>query len=297
MLDTKAWAIEKKELWMRDMSRNIFFFQDGCSLRECHRLWQSFLRQNIQVTDAASPEKASAALKLLMSRSLVKGSVRGELNEDGEDVIVRAGGDGWGVRDIFAAATAGADIGATDSDGRNCIWNAAQFGEAESIAALLKVKGDVNKCNSNGRSPIYVAARNGHADCLILLLAACGDVNKCGNDDASPIFIAAQKGKTDCLKLLLSAGGDVNKCKNDGTSPIYIATQKGNIDCLGLLLAAGGDINKCNNKGWSPIFIAGEKGHADCLKLLLASLPVDDGNDGQHSSHNDSQFNDYCDSD
>jgi hypothetical protein len=215
MLDAKAWAKEKKELWMFDMSRNICFLQDKFSLRECHRLWQAYLRRQIDFAICGSSERALSSLKLLISRSLVKGAAKGELNEDGEDAIVQAGGDGWAARDIIALAAAGADVGATDRDGRNSIWNAAQFGEKDSIAALLEVKGDVNKCSNDGRSPIFVAARNGQADCIKLLLAAGGDVNKCDNDDTSPIHIAAEKGHGDCIKLLLAAGGDVNKCHND----------------------------------------------------------------------------------
>jgi len=113
------------------------------------------------------------SLKLLISRSRVKGAAKGEFNEDGEDAIVQAGGDGWAAIDIIALAAAGADIGATDRDGRNSLWNAAQFGEKDSIAALLEVKGDVSQCSDDGRSSIYVAARNGHAECL-RAVAGCG---------------------------------------------------------------------------------------------------------------------------
>jgi ankyrin repeat protein len=270
MLDAKAWAKEKKELWMLDMLRNICFLQDF-SLLECHRLWQAYLRRQIDLATHGSSERASSSLMLLISRSLVKDAAQGELNADGEDSMVQAGGDGWSARDIHALAAAGADVGASDRDGRNCIWNAAQYGEKESIVALLEVKGDVSKCSNDGRSTIYVAARNGHADCLQLLLAAGGDVNKCRNDSVSPIYIAAEKGHADCLQLLLAAGGDVNKCTNDGVSPIYIAAEKGLADCLQLLLAAGGDVNKCTNDGVSPIYIAACNGHADCLQLLLGA--------------------------
>ena len=56
---------------------------------------------------------------------------------DGEDVMVQAGGDGWEAGDIAAAAAAGADVGASDGDGCNGVWNAARYGHAESLAALL----------------------------------------------------------------------------------------------------------------------------------------------------------------
>jgi hypothetical protein len=129
MLDTKACAKEKKELWMSDASQYICFLQDE-SLRECHRLWQSFLRQRIVAAAAGSGDRASASLELLLSRGLVKRGVRGEVNADGEDVMVQAGGDGWAAGDIAAAAAAGADVGASDGGGCNCVWNAARYGHA-----------------------------------------------------------------------------------------------------------------------------------------------------------------------
>jgi ankyrin repeat protein len=270
MLDAKAWTNEKKELWMRDASQYICFLQ-GWSLRECHRQWMTFQNRIIDRTSAGSSEKKSASLQLLVSRSLVKRGVVGEVNADGEDVMVQAGGDGWSAIEIHAAHAAGADVAAVDTSGYSGLWNAARYGHKESLAALLEVKGDVDKCSYDGRSPIYIVARNGHADCLKLLLDSGGDVNKFEKDGCSPIWTSAQKGHADCLKLLLTAGGDVNKCDMDDWSPIYVAASHGHTDCLKLLLDAGGDVNKCNNNGYSPIYIAAEKGHAECLKLLLAA--------------------------
>jgi hypothetical protein len=113
MLDTKAWAKEKKDLWVQDASQLICDLQDW-SLRDSHRLWRSHLRQIINGPSAEikmetfarpffSDLEMSAGLKLLLSGSLVKRGVQAELNEDGEDVLVQAGGDGWSRMDIFAA--------------------------------------------------------------------------------------------------------------------------------------------------------------------------------------------------
>jgi hypothetical protein len=270
MLDTKAWAKEKKELWMRDASQYICFLQ-GDSLRECHRLWQSFLRQRIVAAAAGSGDRASASLELLLSRGVVKRGVRGEVNADGEDVMVQAGGDGWAAEDIAAAAAAGADVGASDSGGCNCVWNAARYGHAESLAALLAAGGDVNKCHNDGRSAIYVASRRGNTACLTQLISCGGDVNKCNNDGISPIFVAAQEGHADCLSQLISCGGDVNKCNNDGISLIYVAAEEGHADCLSQLISCGGDPRSSWN-GTSALEIARSEGHAECVRVLEAAL-------------------------
>ena len=176
MLDTKAWAIEKKQLWMQDASQYICFLQDD-SLRNCHRLWESFLRQS--VTGAAD---SSAGLRLLKSRGLVKQGVREEKNSDGEPVMVQAGADGWSATDIFAAAAAGADVCAMDGGGLSGVYHAARYGHLDSLTALLKAGGDANKGRDDGASPIWIAARNGHAPCIQQLVSCKGDV---GTKDAT----------------------------------------------------------------------------------------------------------------
>ncbi len=64
MLDAKAWAKEKKAPWMRDELQLICYLQ-GLSLRECHRLWLSHLRQRVCAAAAASSDQACARLQLL----------------------------------------------------------------------------------------------------------------------------------------------------------------------------------------------------------------------------------------
>jgi hypothetical protein len=237
MLDAKAWAKEKKELWVKDAPQLICFLQ-GWSLRECHRLWQSFLRQSVSAAAAAgSCDEASASLQLLVSRSLVKRGVVGEVNADGEDVMVQAGGDGWTAMDIRAAHAAGAHVAAVDASGYSGVWNAARYGNKESLAALLEVKVDVATCDNTGRSAVYMASRNGNAECLRLLLAAGGDVNKCNNDGHSPIYIATFTGHADCLQLLLGAGSDPRSSWND-TSALDISRQKKHAECVRVLEAA-----------------------------------------------------------
>ncbi len=88
MRDIKAWALEKKNLWMNDAMQYIWYLQ-GWSLRECHRLWLSFLNSRIASAKAELSDRARDSVKLLVSRGLIMRGVRGEVNEDGEDVLVR----------------------------------------------------------------------------------------------------------------------------------------------------------------------------------------------------------------
>ncbi len=270
ILDIKAWAKEKKELWMQDLSKYIHFLQDW-SLRECHRLWQSFLRRRIDSSVIESSERSSASLQLLKSQGLVKQSVIGETNADGEDVMVQAGADGWVAGNIAAAAAAGADIGSTDPKGFNGVSSAARFGHEHCLAALFAAGVNVNTCSIDGRSPIFIAAWSGQAACITQLVFARGDVNKCNNSGASPIWIAAINGHDACVAQLIVAGGDVNKCHNTGSSPINVAAGNGHAACVSRLISASANVNKCDNNGVSPIWSSALKGHTACIAQLISA--------------------------
>jgi hypothetical protein len=266
MLDIKAWALEKKNLWMNDMSQYIWYLQ-GWSLRECHRLWLSFLNNNIAKAEAGLSDRARDSVKLLVSRGLVMRGVRGEVNADGEDVLVQAGGDGWTARDIRAAAFAGADADATDEVGRNGICNAARYGHLESITALVEVRADVNKCDKYGRSALYMASRNGMVDCLRTLIAAGADANMCSEDGRSPIYVAATFDFPKCIELLVAANGDVNKCQDDTRSPIFTAASYGKTSSVAQLLSSRADPRSSFN-GVSAVDEARSRGHKECARLL-----------------------------
>ena len=270
MLDTKAWAIEKKQLWMQDASHYICFLQDD-SLRNCHRLWESFLRQSVTGAADSSADGTSAGLRLLKSRGLVMQGVREEKNSDGEPVMVQAGADGWSATDIFAAAAAGADVCAMDGGGLSGVFHAARYGHLDSLTALLKAGGDANKGRDDGASPIWIAARNGHAPCIQQLVSCKGDVTKCKNNGVSPIYIAAEKGHASIIEQLVSCKGDVTKCRNNGTSPIYMAAQEGHAPCISQLLASRADPRSSWN-GTSALEKARAKGHAECVRVLEAAL-------------------------
>jgi hypothetical protein len=270
VLQTKAWAKEKKELWMRDSSQYIYILQ-GHSLRNCHRLWQSFLRQSMSVAGGVLQDGESASILLLKSRGLVKRGVKQEENADGESAMVQAGADGWNMNDICAAAAAGADVCATDRDGLSGIFHAARYGHLDSLTALLKAGGDVHRGRNDGASPIWIAARNGYASVIAQLVSCGGDVNKCDDDGTSPIYVAATHGHSAVIHQLLLCGGDVNRYRNDGASPIYVAAYSGYAAVVQQLLAARAD-PRSSWKGISALDKARQKGHMECVRLLEAAM-------------------------
>jgi ankyrin repeat protein len=268
MLETKAWALEKKNLWMSTASQFISFLE-SYSLRECHRLWLLFLQSSIANADALSSDRARDSVKLLMSRGLVKRAVMGETNADGEDLLVQAGADGWAVADINAAVDAGADLAVSGLDGCSGIWNAARYGHPASLRALYDARCDINKANNQGATPLYSASRAGHTACVKFLLSVKGDVNRCNNNGCSPIYAAAGNSHADCLALLLEAEGDLHSSDKRGESPVLVASRRGYHVCMKLLLDAKADMNTHDIDGCSPVCVAAHRNRINCLSILL----------------------------
>jgi ankyrin repeat protein len=269
ILDMKSWAKEKIMLWERDHSQYLCYLQDW-SLRDCHRMWQAFLRQIISSTIGVPSEASS---KLLTSRGLAKQSAHGlsAMNADGEDLLVQAGADGWAAADITAAVAAGADVSATNALGCNGAWNAARYGHALSLNAMIASRVDPRVCNSNGASPLFIAALNGHRDCIALLLLSNCDVNECHSNGSSPLYVAAQNGHSDLIAPLVSSKADVDICNNEGASPVFIAASNGHSECIQQLMAFSADVNKCKNDGMHPLVSAASNGHVACVSQLLSA--------------------------
>ncbi len=271
ILEIKAWAIEKKELWMQDVSRPIDFLEKF-SLLDCHRMWQSFLRKQIAQAPPGSPEKASRSVQLLVSRGLIKNEVKDDLNADGEGVLVRAGGDGWSEDSIDAALCAGADVHQTDSEERTGVWLAASYGHSSSMKALLSAGCSADICwRRYIVSPVYIASCSGHADCLKLLLDAGSDYDKRNNGGCSPCWTAASYGNAECLALLLAAKADFNQCDNQGRSPLYMAANNNRLACLVQLLAAGADAAS-SYENVSALENCRIKCYSECAAVLVAAL-------------------------
>jgi len=180
ILNMKSWAQEMWQLWLKDESKYIVVVQD-LSLSACHRMWLSHLRKRIREAAPGSDDRRLACLQLLQSKGLAKAASQGELNADGEDLIVAAGADGWSADDVNALLDAGADVATADVNGVTGLHNAATYGHVSTLKVLLGAGGVVNCCGHDGASLLCMAAQNGHSDCVKELTASKADVLKCNS--------------------------------------------------------------------------------------------------------------------
>jgi hypothetical protein len=171
ILNMKSWAKEKWDLWLKDESQ-FLVNSKKLSLIECHRNMLAHLRKCMRKAAPDSDERRRACLELLQCKGLVKDAANGELNAEGEDVIVAAGADGWSADDIETLIGAGADVATRDKDGNTGLINAASFGHLSTMQALL-----TDLCDTN--YALRGAASNGHTDCVLALIACKADVLQC----------------------------------------------------------------------------------------------------------------------
>jgi hypothetical protein len=188
ILNMKSWAKEKWQLWLKDESKYITLVLN-VSLLECHRQWLSYLRKRLRDVGSDSDERPSLCVELLRSKGLIKAAALGEVNAEGEDLIIAAGADGWSTEDVRALVMAGADVAAADDNGRTGVWAAASCGNVSTLKALLAAGGDASTiCNDSevnesmgvaGASALLVSAMNGQTDCVVELIASKADVLQC----------------------------------------------------------------------------------------------------------------------
>ena len=171
VLNMKSWAKQKWDLWLKDGSQYISNLKH-VTLIQCHRKLLAHLRKCMRQAAPDSDERRRACLELLQCKGLVKDGANGELNAEGEDVIVAAGADGWSVDDIQALIGAGADVATADKEGNTGLINAASCGHLPTMQALLIGSCDMGKA-------VLGAASNGHTDCVEALIACNADVLQC----------------------------------------------------------------------------------------------------------------------
>jgi ankyrin repeat protein len=234
MLDTKAWAKEKKCNWMQEL------------------LWDAARNGYL--------ESMTALLSIGCDANLCN-------NGDSPIYMAAQNGHVSCIKELFSRS---GDVHKCNRDGKSPIYIAAENGHVACITLLVSLGGDVNSCANNDISPIFAAACSGHTACITALVSSGGDIDKCNNHGASAIFIAAQEGHSSCISELIRLKSDVNKCDKNGVHPIFIAAKNGRPDCVALLASAGGDVNKCDDEGVSPIFIAAKEGHASCISQLVS---------------------------
>ena len=161
------------------------------------------------------------------------------------------------------------------------LHNAAEDGKTGIMEALLRAGADVTATDRDGRSPLHLAAREGRTDAMVLLLSCGADITAKDHQGRCPMSMASKSGAINVLvdagasvqikdhlgrtalhkhvdgktiKRLLELGADPNAVDHFGNAPLHInAYSKSGV---AELLKAGAQVDTLNNFGQSPLSIA-----------------------------------------
>ena len=124
----------------------------------------------------------------------------------------------------------GADINATSTAGRNCLYAASEFGQLEIVKYILRNHQiDINKQKNN--SSLFIAAVYGHIDVVNELLnISFRNINRNidleireETDGMTPLLGSCFVGKVDVIKILVDNGADLMATTTDGTNCLILA--------------------------------------------------------------------------
>jgi uncharacterized protein len=150
-------------------------------------------------------------------------------------------------RDLAAVRTLlqqGADVNAAEGDGMTALHWAAEHGDAELAALLLKSGASPRAETRIGRhTPLHVAAKTGDPRVVRLLVDAKADVRAVTTTGATPLHFAAASGSAETIAILLDGGADVNAREPQWQqTPLMFAAAAGRTDAVKALVARGADL-------------------------------------------------------
>lgn len=196
-----------------------------------------------------------------------------------------------------------------DINGRNCLHEATNSGQAFVFRAGLSGGVDISRPDVYGRLPLHYACMHGRVDMVEALLATETETINCADhDNFTPLIHSIVKDQLACAERLLEKNARIDPKSESDHIPLNLACQHGSIPIVTLLLEKGAsllpdaeglypqhlvarsggapelllllkkygaDINQRDKLyQWTPVFHAASEGCVDCLRTLL-DLGVD----------------------
>jgi ankyrin repeat protein len=150
------------------------------------------------------------------------------------------------------------------------LFRAAYAGDLAEVRRLLETGADVNATDPEGRSPLFTASFEGHLDVVDLLIARGAAVDRAANNGFTPLIAAAQEGHSSVVERLVDAGGSLEKRTSAGQTPLYAAALSGRTHTVETLIRRGAQIEAPANQGETPLAIASETGQLPVVEVLIS---------------------------
>jgi ankyrin repeat protein len=199
---------------------------------------------------------------------------------------------------------AGANVDATDAEGRTAIFASMLTGNTTIFNMLLEAKASlhtaykgmpilVSACSNNrfqiakkliaagadpndrgttGTSPLNCCIKARNFEILHDLVNAGADIHESTAEIPSPFHEAANSGFNEALKIFIEAGANLNaRTSKSGGTPLTHAVAKNKIKSAELLIAAGADVNAVTHTNLSSLMAAAIVGSVPLANLLISA--------------------------
>jgi ankyrin repeat protein len=152
------------------------------------------------------------------------------------------------------------------------VAEAAMKGDVAAVRALLQQGAEVNGALGDGMTALHWAAEHGDEELAAVLIKAGADPRAGTRIGAhTPLHVAAKRGDSIIVRMLVDAGADVHVTTTTGAAPLHYAAASGDADAVRILLDRGAAVNVREPQwGQTPLMFAAASGRATVVKLLLA---------------------------
>ncbi len=133
----------------------------------------------------------------------------------------------------------GAEVDATDREGRTPLMFAAAFRSMEVASLLLAHGADPNAGDGHGDTALHLAAAFGDVPMATLLIENGAEVAARAKDGATPLHYAALYGHPKMITLLIERGAAAHVLDDTGVSALQYATRQNRTQAIALLLKLG----------------------------------------------------------
>ncbi|OME90667.1 ankyrin repeat domain-containing protein [Paenibacillus lautus] len=163
----------------------------------------------------------------------------------------------------------------------------AEQGNTEQVRQLLQSGANINATDEQGRTAVMAATYHNHVGTVEALIQAGADINIRDKQLNNVFLYAGAEGMVEIMRLAIEADADVTLTNRFGGTALIPASDRGHVEIVQELLTRTDiDVNHINNLNWTALLEAvilgdGSEHYQRIVKLLLdhgADAGLPDGN-------------------